>query len=379
MKYLAKLLYLILIWVVFFGFISMNKVNYQKHLQIRDSYINHPEWLIKPEIAKITSFWFESLRANLYWLQTIQYIWSNAASSEYKKYLFAITDITTELNPFFEHPYILTQLLLPGENQRYENINEKQLDENTQQAITIWLKWINNFCNLEKIDNILAQNNLLEIWSKEEYQDPCKSYKIPYYLAYIYYYYKNDPSTASDYYKIASANQDSVEWAKTMAAIMAWKWWDREKSIFMFLNLAESLDSTQNQSCSLFAQRLQEVSIWLFIQKNIPLSAELIQEIQETRLTYFGEFLDNSEKQLSETECINFLNKANRELNLAYIDNANNQYKIDNNSENAESWQMLLDKWYIKFLPTDFQQYEDYWIRYLFNEETNRFDYQMYY
>ena len=31
----------------------------------------------------------------------------HALSSEYKKYLYAMLDIITELNPNFEHPYII--------------------------------------------------------------------------------------------------------------------------------------------------------------------------------------------------------------------------------------------------------------------------------
>lgn len=379
MKYLRVILFLAIVWIIISWFVYMNQINYKKHIQIRDNYVNHPEGLIKKDVAKLTSFWFASLKANLYWLQTIQYIWWTAASSEYKKYLYEITDITTELNPFFEHPYIITQLLLPGENQRYESLSDDEVNQNTENAILIWLKWIKNFCNESKINNILWQNDLRKIWSEDAYRDPCKSYKIPYYLAYIYYYYKKDPSTASDYYKIASANHDTVKWAKTMAAIMAWKWWNREKSIFMFLNLAESLDQSEDKSCSLFSQELQNLSAGIFLSKEIELTDNIIQSIEETRLKYFWEFSEDDEKQLSETECVNFLNKANRELNLAFIENANNQYKLDNNWENAIDGKELLEKWYIKFLPTDFQQYEDHWIKYQFNEDTGVFDYQMNY
>jgi hypothetical protein len=36
--------------------------------------VNHPEGLPIPAVAKYTSFGFANLRADLYWLQTIQYI-----------------------------------------------------------------------------------------------------------------------------------------------------------------------------------------------------------------------------------------------------------------------------------------------------------------
>lgn len=385
MKYLHLITSVIILLLIISWFVSINQENYKKHVEIRDNYVNHPEWLITKELANATSFWFANLKADLLWLQTIQYIWWNAVSSQYKKYLFAITDIITELNPYFEHPYILVQLLLPGENLRYESLSKKNLDKNTDEAIKIWLKGIQNFCTATdknwklKIDWIKNQNNLLKIWSEEEYKNPCKSYKIPYYLAYVYFHYKNDPATASDYYKIASANEDSVDWAKSMAAIMAWKWWNREKSIFMFLNIAELLDTTDNQTCSVFSKELTNVARWVFLAKKLSLNENLIKTIQEARVTNFWLFSEDQETQLSDTECINFLNKANRELNLAFLDQANEKYKIDNNWSNAHNWDELLNKWYIKFLPTDFQQYDDHWIKYEYNEDIWVFDYNMNY
>jgi hypothetical protein len=164
-----------------------------------------------------------------------------------------------------------------------------------------------------------------------------------------------------------------------MAAIMAWKWWDREKSIFMFLNIAETLDNSQDQKCSIFSQELTNVSTWIFLAKQLPLNEELIKSIEDIRLANFGSFKDNEEQQISETECINFLNKANRELNLAFLDQANEQYKKDHNWESAKDWKQLLDDWYISFLPTDFQQYDDHGIRYEFNEDIWIFDYVMNY
>jgi hypothetical protein len=63
----------------------------------------------------------------MYWLRAIQYIGGNAIDSEYKKYLFVLLDLITELNPYFETPYTIGQLLLPSTNERYEDTtNEEQ-------------------------------------------------------------------------------------------------------------------------------------------------------------------------------------------------------------------------------------------------------------
>ena len=68
-----------------------------------------------------------------------------------------------------------------------------------------------NFCDMQKVEKIKQESNLLEIWNNPELQNPCTSYKMPNHLAFVYYYYKKDPATASDYYKIASAHDDALE------------------------------------------------------------------------------------------------------------------------------------------------------------------------
>lgn len=377
-KIIYKLFVIIILLAVLFWFYKINENNYQKHREIIKNYVNHPDDIMTPEFAEKTSFGFANLRADLYWLQTIQYIGWNAVSSEYKKYLYAITDLVTHLNPHFERPYIIAQLLLPDHNPRYENLSENQQDKHILESVEISKKWIQNFCDIQKVEAIKKENNLQEITQNPKYINPCKSYKIPYYLAYIYYFYLDDPESSSLYYKVAAANHDTVEWAKTMAAIMAGKSWDREKSIFMFLNIAQSLD-VENGVCSDFSKQLNNVAHGVFTSKEIPLSGKLVKDIEDARNYLFGKFEWSSDsQQLSDTSCMNFLNKANREINIAYIQNAEDRY-FQNTQKHTKNAQELFDKWYIDFLPTDFQQYEDYGIRYVFNNETWKYDYNMQY
>lgn len=107
--------------------IFINETNYKIIKEQKRNIVNHPGLLPKKEILKYTSFGFSNLRADLYWLEAIQYIWSNAVSSEYKKYLFSMIDIITELNPYFENPYLIGQLLLPNYNERYEKLGKKDI------------------------------------------------------------------------------------------------------------------------------------------------------------------------------------------------------------------------------------------------------------
>ena len=152
-----KLIIITLILLTLFWFYKVNSLNYWKHIEIKKNYVSHPENLPTKELAVNTSFWFKNLRADIYWLETIQYIGWNAIWSEYKKYLYIILDLITELNPYFEHPYSIWQLLLPSYNERYEDLSKEEQEKNINEAIKLWLKWIKNFCDIEKCPNYCSE------------------------------------------------------------------------------------------------------------------------------------------------------------------------------------------------------------------------------
>jgi len=370
-KAIKKIWFILSLIFVLFLFYKINDLNYTKQTQIQDSYVNHPENLPTNDVAKITSFWFKNLRADLYRLKTIQYIGWNALAAEYKKYLYKIIDLVTDLNPYFEHPYIIGQLLLPDYNYRYEKLDNTEQKKYIDEAESVWLKWVEIFCNKEKVELIKNEYDLKKIWNNKEFENPCKSYKIPFYLAYIYYFYKNDPIKAAFYYKVSSANKDSLEWSKILTAIMQWKWWDREKAIFMFLTLARSVvdeKKIEDKNC-----------LWLIsiIEQIKGINWDVIKWLEKSLITVFWEFDEKKEKEiLDNNSCHNYVNKAVRELNLYYLDEANKRYFKDT-WEQASDSKELFDKWYINYIPKDFQQYKDYGIIYKFNTKTGYFDYEM--
>lgn len=361
----------IIILFIWFWYISWQ--NYKKHIEIKNNIIEHPNYLPEKILLDITSLWYSNLKSDIYWLETIQYIWWNAIWSEYKKYLYNIIDIITHLNPYFEHPYLIWELLLPSYNQRYEKISKKEQNEYIKQWIQIWLKWIVNFCDKKKLELIKNEYNLNKLWTEEKYRNPCKSHMIPFYLAYIYFFYQHDWENASYYYRVASANTDSISWAKVMSAIMQWKSWDREKSILMFLNLAQNMDS--NQVCNMFSKQIENIYIKI-LNKELILNWKLIKDIENLRKEIYGE--NTQHLIMDDTNCWSYLLKATRELNLYYIENANKKYVNDFwvNSIDADE---LFKKWYIDYNPVDFQQEKDYWVRYFFNEEIKQYDYKMKY
>lgn len=375
-KRLLNVIILFLIILIIWLFYMINNQNYIILKKINNEFVKHPELLPNKNIVKYTSFWYSNLKSSIYWIKTIQYIWWNVIWSEYKKYLYKMLDLITELNPYFEKPYLIWQLLLPSYNERYENLTETEKYKNIKQGELIWLKWIKNFCNEKKIELIDIENNLQKIWNDEKYKNPCKTSNIPFSQAFLYYFYLKDPKLSAKYYKVTSANNDSLEWAKIMSAIMSWKSWNREKSIMMFLTLAETFKNKKEKwKCDMFSKELEKIS-YLIYRKNIKLTWEIIKKIENLRKEHF-KFDEEAEKKIiSWDNCDNYINKAIRELNLQYIENANKKY-FEINKKNAQNAKELFDKWFIDFLPTDFQQYNDYWIIYIYNDETKNFDYKM--
>lgn len=367
---MKKIITTLIIISCFWFFFYANKLNYNTHLNIMAEKITHPEFIPSKEFAKQTSFWFKNIKADLYWLETIQYIWSNAASSKYKKYLFSMIDLVTELNPNFENPYRIGQLLMPSFNPRYEKITEDQNQIYVDQAIKLSEKWIDNFCNKDLIKEVLAEEDLKELWENEKYHDTCRSFNIPYYLGYTYNEYKNDIENTYKYYKISSVHKDALQWSKTLTAIMRWKSWDRIKSVITFLTLAESLPE-DIPWCHAISDTIMDIT-----RNNIVLNNSNVKLLNEETKKILP--FDSEGWSAWASECSVYVNKAVREFNLAFLDWANNALMKDW-FEPAKSSKELLEKWYIWYEPTDFQQYENYGVEYIYNEEMWRFDYDLVY
>lgn len=366
----------ILLGISLLSFYRINTLNYTKQKEIQQNVINHPDSLPESNLAQITSIGFKNLKANWYWLQAVQYIGGNALESEYKKYLFEVLDLITDLNPYFEKPYVVGQLLIPSYNQRYESLSDEEQQKYIQQWVDLGLKWVENFCDIEKVNSILKEDDITEIWKNEKYRNPCKSYAPAYYLAFIYHFYLDDSLAASNYYKISAANDDSPEWAKTLAAIMQWKWGNREKSTLMFLWLAKEIEPT-DQVCTAFANELDNYYKNILVS-GTSLDAEIVSGLENARNTIFWEFTEEKEEEFFwNTKCANFVNKAIREINLTYIEIGNEKFRVENPWKNIRNAKFLYEDGYIDFLPTDIQQYWEYWIIYEYSFEKWKYDYTM--
>ena len=371
---------------VFSSFFYINeKMNYPLHVALKGNFVSHPEFIPQVQFTKITSSWFDNLIADFYWLYSIQYVWENVISWDFKKYLYILLNFITDLNPNFTYPYKFWELILPTTS-KYEKTSLVDQKKYTLEARDLGLKWIQSNCDLKKIEKIKSENDLKKIWENEEFKDPCKDPMIPYHLAYIYYWWLQDPQNSSLYYKITWANNDAPSWSRTLAAIMAWKSWNRQKSIFMFLSLAWSIDSVskdQNKQddCNIFSSDLKNVLApvifsdnffsklnWNFVKKVEYVRAQIIKQLWEENVDFFS--------WMTENYCSYYLNKAVRELNLGYIEEADKNFFKDKQRHAIDPEELLKNK-YINYLPEDFQKWkEGERVIYFYNDEIKSWDYK---
>jgi hypothetical protein len=109
----------------------------------------------------------------------------------------------------------------------------------------------------------------------------------------------------------------------------------------------------------------------------VGLNGQIIANIQVAREKLFGRFSGNDkDPQLDDSNCISYINKAVREINLHYIEQADIKYQQTNGFSSLHAQQLYKDG-YIEFLPTDFQQYDDYGIIYEYNQDTQKYDYSV--
>jgi hypothetical protein len=372
-KNILILLFIVFNILSFTWFYYVCGINYDVHRDKENEIVNHPEFVPSSNFVKASSSGYSNLVSDFYWLSSVQYIWSNAAASEYKKYLFVMLNLVTDLNPNFTYPYEIWQLLLPSYNEHYDANPKSDTEKFTNQSIDLWLKWIKNNCNMEKVEAIKNEYDLKKLWTDDKYKDPCKDYMIPWYLAYTYYWNKFDWKQSADYYKVASANTNSLAWSRIMAAIMQWKSWDREKSIFMFLSLAETLWDKNNQVCRDFSVDLRKYLIWA-LQDKKNLTPDLIRKIDNVRVQIIEQLKwAEKDKFWADSSCSNYLNKAMRELNLAYLEKYD-QVFFEKNKRHANDAKELLDWKYIDYLPIDFQDAKDFKIIYFYNTDTWHWD-----
>ncbi len=265
------------------GFYTVNTgQNYQTHRKIRQSIVDHPEFIPTAESVKIGSVGMQTLVADFYWLGAIQYIGSNAISADYKAYLGAMLELVTDLSPHFTYPYQIGLLLLPETNERYEKTTKQEQKKHVQEAIHLGEKGITQNCDLRKIEQIRKEYDLQKLFNNPALANPCTDPMIPYYLAYASYWNNNNPEQASFWYKVAGVHDTGPKGSQIMSAIMQGKTGNREKAIIMFLSLAENIDPNEKGLCRQLTGELRNLLTPAFAN-GAKLTPEFLKQVEKAR------------------------------------------------------------------------------------------------
>ena len=352
--------------------------NYTAHTQIRASIVSHPEFIPTAGSVRLASAGFESVVADFYWLGSVQYIGSNAISAEYKKYLAGMLGLVTDLSPHFAYPYELGLLLLPDVNERYESLSPEEAKKRVQEAVALGEKGIRNTCDLAKIEAIKKEFDLQKLFNDHTLADSCEDPMIPYYLAYVAYWNEHNPAKASEWYRVAGTNASAPKGAQIMSAIMQGKSGDREKAIIMFLSLAQNL-STKDDLCHRLTINLQNILIPAFA-KNGKLTKDFLMQVESARKSA-QETLGENQVEIEKTDisayCSSYLNKSVREMNLAYIQDADARY-FTATGKHAENAKALTNAGYLDYLPRDYQKGTNgQEIIYIWNADSKNWDVEM--
>lgn len=329
------------------------------HDVVERNLVKHPEFIPAASDVRLASSGFDNMIADLYWLSAIQYVGENAIAADYKKYLYEMLTLVTDLHPHFTTPYEVGLLLLPEMNARYETISDEQQKANIEKGIMLGERGMQRTCDAEKIRKILAEPELSQVWQNPAYKNPCANSMIPYYLAYVEYFDRHDPTKSSDYYRISAAGEDAPTGARIMSAIMRGKSGNREKSILMFLSIAESLAGEKAKACGEAADRLRSVLLTPFSQddkQEIP--GSFVQQVEQLRIEAVGNLQEKETGESANMSCSTYLGKAVRELNLEYLVRKDKAFVARTGKIVADALE-LQKAGGIDFLPKDYQVLEE--------------------
>lgn len=315
-KYLSRIFIISWIGISCLGFLQFGTtIGFEKYLQESEYRRLHPEFLPSPILVKAFDMGHSSTYASLLWIEFIQYLSHNLKDSEYLSFSNIILKQITDLHPYFIRPYELSLILSPFGNTEDTNIEQKNKNQqHSEEAIKLWKKWMELLCDPSILDEIKTRNITEDLLNDPTTKNPCHTGLLPYYIGFVISQIWNNKIEASDYYKIASAQEDAPPASKILWILALSNDGDYMASALNFWLLWSNGYDTEPFVCKSMSEKLiQDIS-----QKR-ELNSEWIEELEKNEQKLHT-WIDHSDP-LGNTKdnCISMVEKSIKYVYLAYI------------------------------------------------------------
>ena len=227
-RFLFPICILISLFIIFWGFFLFGTGKwYIQYLSSGEYRRLHPELIPSPTIVKLFDMGHSNSYASFMWLELIQYIGDNVWGNQFLDFSHAILENITTINPYFIRPYELDLILAP--TSLWENMTAEAKKYNkiySNNAINLWKIGIGILCDKNKIEEIKKRPLSETLWNDASLKNPCASGTIPYYIAFVTYEMGDKKAESSEYYKIASMNDDAPNASRLLWVLALSAEWD---------------------------------------------------------------------------------------------------------------------------------------------------------
>ncbi|MBX9808938.1 hypothetical protein K2X92_00930 [Candidatus Gracilibacteria bacterium] len=298
------------------GFLTFGTgIGFKQYIQEAEYRRLHPEFLPSPIIVKTFDMGHSSSYASFLWIEFIQYLSDNLKENHYLTFSNAILKQITDLNPYFIRPYEINLILSPFGNT--ENIDPEKKIKNqmySENSILLGKKGMEILCDKQKIEAIKKRPITDDLQSDPGIKNPCASGSLPYYMGFIIQQMGTNKVEASEYYKIASA-QDNAPGASKILGILALS----SEGDYMASALNFGLIAVNGYDNSPFTCRSLSENIILDIGSKRILDNGWIGELEKAEKDINTNQYGNSPLANATDNCPEMIQKSIKQIYLAYI------------------------------------------------------------
>ncbi len=324
------------------GFYSFGTgIWFKEYITESDFRRRHPDILPSPIVIKMFDMWHSTSYASIIWIQFIQYIADNLQWNKYLDFSHAILEQITILHPYFTKPYEMDLILTPFSRAENQTIEQKRKNKIlTGKAIELWKKWMKLFCDEEKIEKIKQQKIWEELWNNQTLRNPCTNGMIPYFVAFATYQMGDNKAQASEYYKIASMNNDAPIASRQLGIIALAAEWDFRSSALNFALVGADGYDSDPYICRNFANRIISD-----LASNRLLNTNWIDELEKNEISLIDTRDSKNPNSQSNNNCYDMTKHSIKALYLWYITDIASGSTAKNGDD-------LIRLWLIKSIPT---------------------------